>query len=296
MSKLKDVFKDYIEENNLIDVEIENINLFKKSKKLEMDLKTKKQIKITEISSFEEYLKDRFQIQKVELRIQNETKVDKNIFLQRIKEDWKDIVEYLSKNYPLCKAILGTSSVEVLDNKVIVALQTIGADFLNSYKIDKEIEGIIHNLYGEKCKVQYKEEISEESLKEQEDYLKKLEKNACEDLMHEIDVQNEVTKELEQKKKEETSKLEGDNKTSLIFGRTNKIKEKIVKISDLTVDYGKVAIEGKIISVDSRELKNGKTLVMFNLYDGTSTMTCKSFVEQEKIEQVMRKNKKCKKT
>ena len=38
MSKIKDVFKDYQEENNLINAEIENINLFKKSKKIEIHI------------------------------------------------------------------------------------------------------------------------------------------------------------------------------------------------------------------------------------------------------------------
>ena len=66
-----------------------------------------------------------------------------------------------------------------------------------------------------------------------------------------------------------------------------------MKIVDLTTDYGKVALEGKVISVDSRELKNGKTLAQFNLYDGTSTITCKSFLASDKKDIVMRKIKKC---
>ena len=115
--------------------------------------------------------------------------------------------------------------------------------------------------------------------------------------MNEIKLQDEIAKEIEAKEKEfteETNNVEG--KHSLILGRSPKIKEQIVKISDLSTDYGRVAIEGKVISVDSRELKNGKTLAQFNLYDGTSTITCKSFVTEEKAKDVMRKTQKCKKT
>ena len=290
MSKIKDVFKDYKEENNIINAEIENINLFKKSKKIEIELSVEEPIKIGEISSFEDYLKERFQIEKIALKIQNGEKGVRPLFPQEIKNDWKDIVEYLSKNFPLTNAILGTSSVEVIENKVIVSLKTKSADFLHSYEIDKEIENIVFNLYGVKCKVEYREDISEDTIKEQEKYLESLEKIACDDLMYEINVQNEIAKEIEQKEKEaKEEQSKEDAKLPLIFGRTDKIKDQIVKISDLTTDYGRVAIEGKVISVDSKELKNGKTLAMFNIYDGTSTITCKSFIEAEKVDQVMRK-------
>lgn len=293
---IKDVFKDYNEENNIINAEVESINLFKKSKKIEIELKTKKPLKICEISSFEDYLKNRFKIQKVSINVKNDEKGARPLFPQNLKEDWQDIVDYLSKNFPLCKPILGTSSIEVEGNKVIVLLRTKGADFLNSYDIDKEIEHIVSNLYGEKCKLEYEEKISEDIIKEQEKYLENLEKIACDDLMYEINVQNEIAKEIEAKEKEAKEELNNDEtKIPLIFGRTDKIKDQIVKIADLTTDYGRVAIEGKIISVDSRQLKNGKTLAMFNIYDGTSTITCKSFIEQDKVEEVMRKIKFCKK-
>ena len=295
MSKIKDVFKDYKEENNLINAEIENINLFKKSKRLEIKLKLEESIKIKDISSFEEYLKNRFQIQKVLVSVEKVEKGARPLFPLGIKDDWKDIVEYLSQNFPLCKPILGTSSVDVLDNKIIISLKTKGSDYLHSYSIDKEIENITYNLYGIKCNVECKEEITEEEIRKQEEYLEKLEKNVCEDLMHEIKAQNEIEKEIkEQEKKIEEDINKNNNKLSLIFGRTDKIKDQIVKITDLTTDYGKVAIEGKVISVDSRELKNGKTLAMFNLYDGTSTITCKSFIESEKVEQVMGRLKEAK--
>ena len=70
---VKDVFKDYEKQGNILETQIENINLFKKSKKIEIKLLTEKPIKIQEIASFEEYLITRFQIQKVELHIEMRT-------------------------------------------------------------------------------------------------------------------------------------------------------------------------------------------------------------------------------
>ena len=165
---LKDVFKDYKGQGNILEAQIENINLFKKSKKIEIKLLTEKQIKIQEISSFEEYLKTRFQIQKVELYIGMREKGDRPLFPQELANDWKDIIGYISKKFPLTKAILNTSTVEVEDNKVIIDLKTKSADFLHSYEIDKEIEKVVNNLYGVKCKVVYKENVTEETIKKQE--------------------------------------------------------------------------------------------------------------------------------
>ena len=293
---VKDVFKDYEEENNIINAQIENINLFKKSKKLVIKLKTEEPTKIVEISSFEDYLKNRFQIQKVYIEIENAKKDNKTFFYANIKSDWKDIVDYLSKNYHLTKSILKESTIELEDNTLIIILKNKSADFLHSYEIDKEIEHIVYNLYGIKVKVEYQEIVTENTIKEQEEYLNSLEKMACDDIMYEINVQNQIAKEIEEKEKEAKEEQQKENaKLPLIFGRTDKIKDQIIKISDLTPDYGRVAIEGKVISVDSRELKNGKTLAMFNIYDGTSTITCKSFVEAEKVDNVMRKIKRSKK-
>ena len=297
LNVVKEVFKDYKETNNILDAKIENINLFKKSNKLEINLFSEKSITLDEIDRFEEYLKTRFQIQKIELNVEMRGKGDSPLFPSEIKNDWKSIVKYISKKYPLTKAILNSSDVEKKDNKLIVLLNTKNADFLHSYEIDKEIEKIINNVYGLKIKVEFQENITEDTIKKQSKYLEELEKSACEDLMHEINMQNEIAAQIEKQKKEaeeQQIKDEEEGKTPLILGRTDKIKDQIVKISDLTPDYGRVAIEGKVISVDSRELKNGKTLAMFNIYDGTSTITCKSFIDAEKASRVMGRLKEAK--
>lgn len=81
---------------------------------------------------------------------------------------------------------------------------------------------------------------------------------------------------------EELQKKEQEEKTPVILGRNGNIKDTLVKVADISIDSGKIALEGEIINTDSRELKSGKFLIMFDLYDGTSTITCKAFVEADK--------------
>ena len=93
---------------------------------------------------------------------------------------------------------------------------------------------------------------------------------------------------------QEAEPQEPEEKTPLILGRNANIKDTLVKVSDISIDSGKIAIEGEIINIDSRQLKSGKFLVMFDLYDGTSTITCKAFVEEEKTQVVMDRLKEAK--
>ena len=54
------------------------------------------------------------------------------------------------------------------------------------------------------------------------------------------------------------------------------------------------AISGEIVSgtIEERELKSGKFLVSFNVYDGTSTISCKIFLKpEEKAKVIGRLNK-----
>ncbi len=72
----------------------------------------------------------------------------------------------------------------------------------------------------------------------------------------------------------------------IIGTKRAKINEKMIKVKEVTAESGKVAISGRVTRVEERELRNGKTLYCFDIYDGSSTITCKSFIEPEKLEDV----------
>ena len=82
--------------------------------------------------------------------------------------------------------------------------------------------------------------------------------------------------------------------TPLILGMNPNITENVIKISELNVDDGKVALDGEIIGMEDRELKSGKTLLSFDLYDGSSSMTCKAFLNKDVSKKVIKRMKKAK--
>ena len=79
--------------------------------------------------------------------------------------------------------------------------------------------------------------------------------------------------------------------TPLIYGNNVNITEPLVKIENLGVDDGKVCIDGEVIGVEEKPIKNQKVILSIDIYDGTSTMTCKAFVQSEQCKKVVKRLK-----
>ncbi len=71
--------------------------------------------------------------------------------------------------------------------------------------------------------------------------------------------------------------------TPLIYGRNINLKTNIIKVEDISPEDDMAAISGEIVSgtIEEKELKSGKFLVSFNVYDGTSTISCKIYLKPE---------------
>ena len=89
--------------------------------------------------------------------------------------------------------------------------------------------------------------------------------------------------------KKDIPEIPEEEETPLIYGSSINIVEPLVKVSDLGVDDGKIALQGEVIYSEDRTLKSGKTLFSFDLYDGTSTITCKVFLEKDKAKKQMKR-------
>ena len=104
-----ETFKDYISESNILNCEVKNINLYKKSKKLEIELETEKGIGIGELGDFEEYLKNKFDVSKVITNVKYKVK---------IKESSGEKTESSKKSEPSKKPVPIT--MEKIDSPVIL--------------------------------------------------------------------------------------------------------------------------------------------------------------------------------
>ena len=303
--KIRDVFKDFTTESfALYNSLITSINIFKKSGKLETSIEAEKQIKIKDLEKFEIYLENRFQLKNVLIRIKYLEKFETNI-----EKEWEDIISYISRKHPLTKALLRGSKIEVEGSNVNVNLAFKGKALLDGKNFNIVLSELIKNIYGENYKIQFVENISEEKLKEYQAHLESLEEQVVNIAKAEM-VEAAESKKSEKKVSSATNennnstnveqgvakpvesnneKAEEDTTNPVIYGRVGKMSDPLVKVADLTIDSGKVMIDGEILATETRELKSGKILAMFNLFDGSSTITCKVFLEAEKSKAILKR-------
>ena len=304
------VFPDEKFDDSLLRCKIKSANLYKKTNTITLLLISNEKLDLISIYKFENFLKNRFNVKDARIIVEADIDFDINI-------EWIGIVRYLNIKHPMTKAILINSKPILQDKNLIVKLAVKGKDFLIGGGFEKELEKVLNDFYGQKIKVEYVEELDKELVKKYEENTKRIERMAIELASQEI-----VSNEKEEEKFKTPSKDKKENKnfseksttkeqqptmesnapivnepeeiTPLILGRSLNIKETLVKVEDISVDSGKLSLEGEIINMDSRELKSGKFLVMFDLYDGTSTITCKSFVIPEKVKEVIKRLKNAK--
>ena len=175
-----------------------------------------------------------------------------------------------------------------------------GADFLKAKKTDVELSNVLKNLFGKQYKIELIEDISKEEInaikenlkKEEEQIIEKIEKENKqyrEEKEAQVPEYNDVDymppTDMEGYIPEENIVPELEQETEVkeyIMGKPSKAKEKLIKIKDITADNGRITLEGRVVSVDVRETRSGKGMIICELYDGTGIITCKSFAKDLK--------------
>ena len=307
LKKIGTIFDDFKCNTNILSAKIEKVNLYKKTNCFEVYLISEKIINIKEVHAFEKFLVKRFNLSSatIKIRYEFEPEID-------VQNEWDNIVDYLSYRYPMTKAILRNSEVQIDSSVINVNLHMTGKDFLTARGMNKVFENTLENIYGQKYKINFAESISAEEEQKYKEFTKSLEDTALTEFAKKME-EHKLEKE---KKKEEKSNNNADDFeiknvnaptsdslpplpddkdappipeeepeeiTPLIYGRNPNIKDPFTKVIDISVDSGKICLEGEILNSEERLLKSGKTLYAFDLYDGSSTITCKAFVEEEKL-------------
>ncbi len=82
-----------------------------------------------------------------------------------------------------------------------------------------------------------------------------------------------------------TKSLKQSDNPDMIYGKD--FEDEAIHIEDIIGELGEVAIRGKILKLDSREIKNEKTIVMFDVTDFTDTIGVKLFTRNEFVSDLM---------
>ena len=310
LKKVGEIFSDYKTNSNIKYAQIIALNVVKKTNTLQVVLYFDEYIEIKEIWYFEKFLRERFQFQNVDIKIDYHEKVEK----KSIKNEWKNIIAYMAHKYPLTKPmLLLKSDLEVENQEITIKMHIKGADFLKAKKTDKELIKVLKNLFGIDYKVELIEELSKEEImtikekvrQEEAEIVAHIEEANRQHAMqkeenptipeyNDVDYQMPTDIEGYIPNEDEPNIQENENYSEpqeYIMGKPSKAKEKHVNIKDITANDGKVTLEGRILTSEVRETRSGKGMLIFDLYDGTGTITIKSFAKdlkegQEMIEKI----------
>ena len=312
--KVGEIFSDYKTSSNIKYAEVTALNVLKKINSLEVNLYFDEYIEIKEIWYFEKFLKERFQFESIDIKINYHEKVEK----KSIKAEWKNIIAYMSHKYPLTKPmLLLKSDLEVTNQEITIKMHIKGADFLKAKKTDAELKKVLKNLFGIDYKIELIEELSKEDIKAIKEKLQQEEAQIIahieeENRQHILQKENDVSSVPEYNDVDyqmptdidgyipvdgEEGNILGEEEDSqpqeYIMGKPSKAKEKLINIKDITANDGRVTLEGRIVTSEVRETKSGKGMIIFDLYDGTGTITIKSFAKdlkegQEVIEKLQK--------
>ncbi|MBD5522330.1 MAG: PolC-type DNA polymerase III [Lachnospiraceae bacterium] len=77
--------------------------------------------------------------------------------------------------------------------------------------------------------------------------------------------------------------LKRSDNPDVIYGRD--FEDEAMRMDEIIGEIGEVAVRGKVINMDKRELKNERTLLIYDVTDYTDTMTIKLFVKTEQTEE-----------
>ena len=299
--RVGEVFSDYKTNSKIKYAEIKSLNIIKKTNTLQVILYLDEYIEIKEIWYFENFLTERFKFEHIDVKIEYHEKVEK----KSIVEEWKNIIAYMSHKYPLAKPmLLLKSEVKVEEKTIRIQMHIKGASFLTAKKTDKELQKTIKNLFGQEYAIQITEKLSEKEIKELRQNIANQEAQIIahiEENRQQVKENIEYVPEYQDVDYMPPIEEEGyipiaeKEEQEYILGKPSKAKEKYVNIKDITANEGRVTLEGRLVTINVRETKSGKGMIIFELYDGTGTITCKSFgkdyQEGKEIEEKISKSK-----
>ena len=319
--KLKDIFKDYETRANIQEAYVTALNVNKKNNTLGIILHTDEYIEIKEIWYFEKFLIERFSFSHIDMKIQYTDNVKirsiedewRNVIcymahkypLMKPMLLLKSKIEVEGNTIHVKMHIKGADFLRT--RKTDIELENVIEKLLGKkYKIELE------EVFEKQDELEY-----EKNLKEMEE--KAIEQSvsvSMEELQNQINGQHnnsniQYNKQAQNQQNansvpeyndpdymppqdgdmyippEEMGEMPGDIvneevEETYIMGKKSRAKEKLIKIKDITANDGRATLEGRILTCECRETKSGKGMIIFELYDGTGVMTCKSFAKDIK--------------
>lgn len=279
-------YLDKLEINNNIlakqlkEVYIKKVVYFKEDKIVYFHLTSKDVVSNELLEFFREELKEKLDYFKdIKLKIRY-TGLDRKSNKDIIKRYWVNII-YILKN--LCPSIAGwQKQVEYLciDDLLKIKLpKGLFYDRLMKQNIIHVIKTVLVEELGMEINIEIERAVDEEVNIEK--IIRKTDR-ITEEKIRELEINNQ-TKPEEDEEAVYVIKPEVDE--SLIYGEN--VHAIVEDIKDLNNTSGTVSVIGEVFDVETKELRNGKILLIASVTDYTSSISCKLFLNDTNKDSVL---------
>ena len=202
-------------------------------------------------------------------------------FVDCCKDYFYQAIYRKSKHYGV---LMKDADFEIDGNTLKIHLKTTCKAILQSGKCDEYLESFIKTCFNRNIMVEFIDPPIDDRLKAQ--YLKKkmeLEKETIQKIIsysaENGDERNNVSASDSSYNVNQKSK---SNNSDLVYGR-DFARNDIVNMSDVSIDSGRVTVKGRVIRIETRLLKSGKTLFCFDITDLTHSITVKCFANDKQL-------------
>ncbi len=258
--------------STLKQLKVERMSVFIKASKIEIHTTSSDIVSIALIIKAEERLKQKLGAPNLTLKVRCSRDCSIEEYLNSM---WNELVMMLTSKVALCRGILPGSKYELSGNKIIINLLTSGSDILKAQNCHLLLEEHIKDTIDQNVKVEFCDIHVDHA---------KIEEYVAEKVKIEAKVVSSAITALpaDQKQKKQEFRSSGSGEMpvrGVIAGKP--FTDSIMNISEVTPDSGKVAIAGEVFKTESREIRGGKFIYIFDVTDYTSSVTVKMFVEKK---------------
>lgn len=266
------------------EVKLLNINVYKKSRKLEIFILSDRLIPAATLNSLEEALTKVFKLETICIKPKFNLMES---FEEILNQYWDSILYIVNQKVALSRGIMSDCSWEICDKRLKISLTTKGSAILKFRGCDVLIENIMEQYFSAAIKVEFIDSVIDGTIMDQY-----REQKECEEAKVVKVNLSATTKEYgsapapKQNKDGDASKVDPNG---VIIGKL--FNDSLMKISEINQDAGKVAFKGEVFRIETREIRSGKIIYIFDISDFTSSLTVKFFLEKDKLASISEKIK-----
>ena len=202
-------------------------------------------------------------------------------FLEELKE--KSIIDF---------EIIKTSKYSFKENNLIFEVEKNFMSIMRGPGLKAYFENVFEERFGLPIQVQYEYHDAPKN-QEEEIMVVSRPKSMVEKTEQSVEKENKETeKKLAKSYKKEFTKFDRSksnynkaaNDVDMIYGRA--FEGDSISICEIVDEIGEVVIVGKILNKEEREIRNEKTILIFNITDFTDTISVKIFLRNEQVKEV----------